>query len=198
MTDKILLILDLDETLIFATQNQLDHPPHFVMWPYHIYLRPFLSPFFQKIQSHFDLAVWSSASDEYVEAIVNTVFPKDLNLEFVWGRSQCALLGEKENTGRYRPDTQASHPLYCKKLKKIQKAFLRPLERVLIVADTTEKCKENIGNTVSLNEFGGNPRDTELLKLTDFLLSLKDSPNVRIIEKSGWQDIELGTAEFRI
>lgn len=196
MTDKILLILDLDETLILATQNQLDRPPDAAMWPYHLYLRPFLSPFFQKIQTHFDLAVWSSASDEYVEAMVNTVFPKDIELEFVWGRSHCSLLVDKENAGRYSPDTQARHPLYGKKLKKVHKTFNRPLERILMVDDTSEKWQSNFGNAIYIKKFDGSEEDTELLKLTDFLISLKDSRDVQAIEKRNWQYGEILDPHF--
>lgn len=65
-TDKILLILDLDETLIHASRKVLDRKADFEVFDYHIYKRPFLDEFLQKVKSNFMLAIWSSASDEYV------------------------------------------------------------------------------------------------------------------------------------
>lgn len=186
MTEKILIILDLDETLLFATQNELDYPPHHVIWPYHVYLRPFFHSFLGKIQPHFELALWSSASDEYVEAMVKTVFPKDFEFHFFWGRSRCTPLLHAGHEGHYRPDEVLGHQLFVKKLKKVKRIFKWPMERILIVDDTPEKCLDNYGNAIYINEFNGERDDVELLKLTDYLISLKDVPNVRAIEKRGW------------
>lgn len=192
MADKILLILDIDETLLFATQNKLDYPPHHLIWPYHIYLRPFFYSFLEKVQCHFDLAIWSSASDKYVEAIVNTVIPEVIDLKFAWGRSRCTPMFERIHEGRYHPDTESGHHLYRKKLKKVKRTFKHPLEQMLIVDDSPDKCKDNYGNAIYIKAFEGDQEDTELLKLTDYLISLKDEPNVRTIEKRGWEYVELG------
>ena len=186
MTDKILLILDLDETLLFATQNELDYPPHHVIWPYHVYVRPFFHSFLGKIQPHFELAIWSSASDEYVEAMVQTVFPKDIDFHFYWGRSRCTSLFYNAHNGRYCPDEESAHQLFVKKLKKVKRTFDWPLERILIVDDTPEKCQDNYGNAIYIKDFNGDQDDIELLKLTDYLISMKDVSNVRAIEKRGW------------
>jgi hypothetical protein len=44
-TEKILLILDLDETLIHASEEQLDREADFRVFGYHVYIRPHLEPF---------------------------------------------------------------------------------------------------------------------------------------------------------
>jgi RNA polymerase II subunit A small phosphatase-like protein len=55
--DPILLILDLDETLIYATEVPLDRPADFVVYDYHVYCRPGLAEFLQACARHFELAV---------------------------------------------------------------------------------------------------------------------------------------------
>lgn len=42
---KKLLILDLDETLFYATEEKLDREPDFVVGQYFVYKRPFVGLF---------------------------------------------------------------------------------------------------------------------------------------------------------
>jgi RNA polymerase II subunit A small phosphatase-like protein len=89
--EKKLLILDIDETLIHATNKSLDRLPDFMISKYQVYKRPYLDEFLQEIKEDFLLAIWSSASDDYVRAVVEKIIPKEIKLEFVWGRSRCTL-----------------------------------------------------------------------------------------------------------
>ncbi len=66
----ILLILDLDETLIYAAEEPLQRRPDFVIGPYVIYRRPYLAEFLTSCSVWFRLAVWSTATDEYVRPVV--------------------------------------------------------------------------------------------------------------------------------
>lgn len=65
-SQKILLILDLDETLIHATSHKIRDDFDFQVFHYFVYKRPFLDEFIATCVEHFELAVWSSASDDYV------------------------------------------------------------------------------------------------------------------------------------
>lgn len=68
----MLLILDLDETLIHASQTKLSHRPEdFTFDKYFVYKRPHLDHFLQEVARHFKLGVWSSAGDEYVSGMIN-------------------------------------------------------------------------------------------------------------------------------
>ncbi|MEO0790655.1 MAG: HAD family hydrolase, partial [Bacteroidota bacterium] len=87
--EKILLILDVDETLIHATEKELSQKVDFKIFNYNVYKRPFLDEFLEEVKSNFLLAIWSSASDDYVEEITKRIIPKEIKLEFVWGRSRC-------------------------------------------------------------------------------------------------------------
>ena len=70
MDPKILLILDLDETLIHATATKLSDDYAFQFFHYYVYKRPGLEAFLRSCAANFQLAVWSSASDDYVQQVV--------------------------------------------------------------------------------------------------------------------------------
>jgi carboxy-terminal domain RNA polymerase II polypeptide A small phosphatase len=180
MSDKSdkLLILDLDETLIHATANQVDIQEDHRFDKYFIYKRPHLDNFLINISSHFTLGIWSSAGDEYVNEIVKLITPAQVQFELVWGRSKCSL--KRDNTF----DTY----FFSKKLDKLKSKGFK-LEKILIVDDSPEKASNNYGNAIYIKQYVGDKTDTELLLLNDYLLTLKDVENVRQIEKRNWRKL---------
>jgi RNA polymerase II subunit A small phosphatase-like protein len=186
--NKILLILDLDETLIHATEKQLEREPDFLLFGYNIFVRPFLKSFFDSVNQDFNLAIWSSASDDYVLELTNRIIPSEVDLEFVWGRSRCTF---KRNWLEQNNPLLNSHTLdhyhYTKSLKKLKRKGFS-LERILIVDDSPHKSKDNFGNAIYPKPFLGDSDDDELPKLAQYLLTLKDKSNVRRIEKRFWRN----------
>jgi len=174
---KILLVLDLDETLIHATKNPLEHKTDFKVFDYYVYTRPNLDWFLKKISEVYRLGIWSSADDEYVETIVDHIKPESVNLEFVWGKSRCTR----------RRDYNLDSYFNEKRLKKLKK-YGNKLEKILIVDDTPEKLKENYGNAIYIKPFEGDLNDDVLRKLYDYLVSISEVENVRKIEKRGWMN----------
>ena len=75
MTEKSnkLLILDLDETLIHATENKLEFSEDFQFDKYYVHKRPHLEAFLIDISKHFPIGIWSSADDDYVNEIVKNI-----------------------------------------------------------------------------------------------------------------------------
>jgi carboxy-terminal domain RNA polymerase II polypeptide A small phosphatase len=188
-TDKILLILDLDETLIHATKKELSRASDFKVSHYNVYKRPFLDTFLIEIAKHFHLAIWSSASDEYVSEVVKNIIPETLECQFVWGRSKATtrsiLLSDEDY---YRYQHEPSHYYFVKNLKKVKKIGFN-LEKTLIVDDTPQKVKNNYGNAIYAKEYLGEENDNELELLFEYLLTLKDVENVRVIEKRLWRTL---------
>lgn len=186
--NKTLLILDIDETLIFGSAEKLEKSFDFTVFNYFIYKRPYLKEFFDTIKDHFLIALWSSADDDYVEEIAKKIIPHDIELEFVWARSRCSY---KRNFNAVFDDYQdystsdSSHYHFIKPLKKLKKKGYK-LERILILDDTPHKSKDNYGNAIYPKEYTGED-DNELLLLADYLLTLKDKTNIRRIEKRGWK-----------
>ena len=56
-----------------------------------------------------------------------------------------------------------------------------------MVDDTPEKHIRNYGNLIRVSEFTGDQSDDELLYLMEYLMTIKDSDNIRSIEKRGWR-----------
>lgn len=184
---KTLLILDLDETLMHGSEKPLEQKEAFKAFHFYIYCRPFLNVFLEAIKKDFLIAVWSSASDDYVEAIVAKLFPEDYPLEFVWGRKRCTYRSKRfsRNFGRYLED-YATPFFYLKSLQKVKRQGYK-LERILMVDDSPEKTQNNYGNAIYPSPFTGNLEDDELLYLLKYLKILKNKTNVRAIEKRGWR-----------
>lgn len=173
----LLLILDIDETLVFGTESPLpNREPDFIAGTYAIYRRPHLDAFLNAIGQNFDLAIWSSASASYVREIASTLIPDATQLEFVWSRERC--------TRRYDPEFQEAY--YAKNLDKVCKLGFA-LERILIVDDSPEKVSRHYGNHIRVLPFTGDPHDTELQKLLPYLISIRNVENVRKIEKRHWR-----------
>ena len=172
-----LLVLDLDETLVFATESALTRPADFVACGlYHVYARPHVHHFLVRCGRHFELAVWTSSSEDYAAEIVDHLFPDRAGLRFVWGRERCTLYADLERG--------TSH--WLKDLKKIAKLGFG-LERVLVVDDSPEKLRRNYGNHIAVTPYEGDPADDELLALAAYLQSLRAAGDVRTIEKRGWR-----------
>ena len=187
MPDATLLILDLDETLLHASAKKLRDDFDFQVFDYFIYKRPGLDNFLKSCAQHFKLAVWSSASDDYVAEVVRQIIPPEITLEFSWGRSRCTpfRLPRLDERGFYNYDYASSYE-YAKRLKKVRRRGFS-LQRVLIVDDTPAKVLHNYGNAIYVKPFYGDPNDTELPRLGAYLASLKDVENVRTIEKRNWR-----------
>ncbi len=187
MNARPLLILDLDETLVHATTTQIRGDFDFQVYQYFVYQRPGLTDFLTHCDKYFDLAVWSSASDDYVQAVVKKIFPTHLNLAFVWGRSRCTRfrLPEVDEQGFLSLD-YASKYEFAKRLKKAARRGF-DLKKMLIVDDTPEKVSQHYGNAIYIKPYLGEDDDRELLHLATYLLSLREVENVRTIEKRHWR-----------
>lgn len=187
VSTKLLIILDLDETLIHATDKPHDENWHFEVFGYKVYKRPHLDSFIAELKEHFHVAVWSSASDDYVKEVVAQIFPEGYPLEFVWGRSRCTHKIDYTKAEREGQFDTFAHYDYVKPLDKLRKKSMFKRERILIIDDTPRKSMYNYGNAIYPSEFTGNADDDELIHLLEYILKLKEVDDVRKIEKRGWR-----------
>lgn len=180
MSDVILhrklLILDLDETLLYASEVPLSFQEAFTFERYYIYLRPHVKRFLAFCLAKFEVAVWTTATEDYAEAIVSRLFPSRKAISFLWARSRC--------TRRY--DGEMGEYYWLKDLKKLKRKGYN-LERVIVVDDTAQKHERNYGNLISVKEFTGDSNDDELLLLEIYLEKIADAPNIRRLEKRYWR-----------
>lgn len=169
MKDKPLLVLDFDETLIHASENRLKKKPDVQISGYFVYFRPNLKIFLDKITEHYKIAIWSTATIDYLKLIIKLCFLKDYDFEFIWDRRFCDEKYDKKDP----------HYFYIKKLSKVNDLGFN-LNRTIIVDDSYEKIKFHYKNAVLFKPYyGEDENDTELLKLYKFLFLIKDEPNFR-------------------
>ncbi|MGH8082477.1 MAG: NIF family HAD-type phosphatase [Lysobacter sp.] len=174
---RLLLVLDLDETLIHASEVELSRAADFRAVGYHVYRRPHLQPFLDHALANFEVGVWTSSGRHYAEAVVSALFPPQA-LRFVWSSDRCSL----------SRDWDTGHYLNRKRLHKLKRHGYR-LERMLAIDDTASKHADNYGNLVCVSEFlGEDEHDDELLQLMPYLDGLAAQPNVRKIEKRRWRE----------
>lgn len=171
-----LLVLDLDETLVHATETALAHPADFAVGPYHVYKRPHLAAFLGEVLAAFDVGVWTSSGERYAAQVIGRLFEPSA-LKFVWSSARCTAARDW-TTGEYTT---------IKNLAKLRRQGYA-LESIVAVDDTPSKYARSYGNLVTVREFVGDRLDDELLLLARYLRTLLPLPNVRAIEKRGWRE----------
>jgi RNA polymerase II subunit A small phosphatase-like protein len=171
-----LLILDLDETLISADEQNPAGGFDFQIPGYFVRKRPHVDRFLERVEGWFDLAVWTSGTEAYADAIVAEIFPPGADLQFVWGRSRCVI----------RYDEELHRHYFLKDLKKVKRLGFE-LDRLLLADDSPEAVSRNYGNHLFLRPFRGEKDDRELLDVLPFLEWLKDQEDFRSVEKRAWR-----------
>ncbi len=174
--ERKLLILDLDETLIYATEENLEREPDFRVAQYSVYKRPFVESFLDFCFEHFDVAVWTSSTTNYAKEIIKNIFDSKHKMSFIWARSRCTVRFDEER-----------EQVYEKKITKVRRRGY-DLKLVIVVDDSPEKWRSSYGNLVRVKPFFGETEDDELKHLTVYLEKLKGVENIRKIEKRIWRN----------
>jgi len=171
-----LLILDLDETLVFASEARLACDEDFLVGEYFVYKRPGLDRFIEFAFQHFKVAVWTASGSDYADAVVAEIFRDPKRLEFAWSRQRCT----------WKSDPELGAGYWIKDLKKVVRIG-HSLNGILVVDDSPRKLERSYGNYIRVLPFAGDPSDDELEKLERYLLRLRDSVNVRSWDKRNWR-----------
>lgn len=177
MSDK-LIVLDLDETLIFANTQPLARPADFTVGPYHVYKRPYLAEFLTFVFKKFQVGVWTSSSRAYAYAVVDNIMSPHARLAFLWSSERCSRYWNLE--------TDEIHAV--KKLKKLERRGYS-MDSILAIDDSPEKHLFNDGNLLCVRSFVGDPRDDELRLLIPYLEQLRAVANLRTVEKRCWRPL---------
>ena len=162
MEKKKLLVLDIDGTLIYSVPGykQLeDYDFDILDNEFKIKMRPNLLKFLEKCYELFDIAIWTAATKNYAEAIVENIFIK--KPEFVFHKDHCTFISQ----GSYSDDK-----ITIKDLKKIKSHNIKD---IIILDDNEETFGLNKENGIYIKEFLGELNDNELLKIIEKLENLK-------------------------
>lgn len=176
-SERKLLILDLDETLIYATEEKLERECDFTVGQYSVYKRPYLKEFIEFCFENFDVAVWTSSTQNYAVEIVEELFPSLDLLKFFYTRLRCTI--------RYDEELQETY--FEKMMSKIRRRKF-DLTKVIVIDDSPEKWRNSYGNLVRVKPFYGETNDDELKYLIVYLEKLKKIENIRKFEKRNWRN----------
>jgi RNA polymerase II subunit A small phosphatase-like protein len=174
--DRTLLIMDIDETLVYATEERGDADPDFQIFDYCVYKRPYLDEFLDRLFDWFDVAVWTSSGSSYAAELVARLFTDPDRLQFVWDERRCTV----------RRDLAMARYYTLKDLKKVKRRGYS-LERVLMVDNTPRKLSRHYGNHLLLAPFEGDPTDRNLRAVLPYLEWLSQQQNLRSIDKRNWR-----------
>lgn len=171
-TDRKLLVLDLDETLISSNEcppHNWDntHIVHFQLpnkFTYIIYVkfRPYVIEFLESMSRHFDIAIFTASEKTYADAIIDKLDPERRFISKRYYNSDCDQL----------------NGIFVKDVSKLG----RPLKDVIIVDNTVLCFAFQLANGIPILSYYGDNKvnDRELLELKDFLLYLKDFNDVTV------------------
>ncbi len=159
--NRNLLIFDLDETLVHATTQKLSRKADFEYASCFVYKRPFLRELLVATQSLYDFAVWSSASRDYVDAIVAEIFGGEFDVKFSWAVERCVQ----------RVDPHSGGYVYIKDLRRVQ-GMGYSVEHTIIVDDSPEKIARQPRNHLRVQPYCGPEGDCELLQIAEKLVRL--------------------------
>lgn len=176
MQDRPLLILDLDETLVYSRKHLDDEPFNFSVGEYYVSRRPYLAEFLQVVFEWFLVAVWTSSGRDYARGVIKQLFEDPSRLVFQWYSDRC--------TRRFDAERQEHH--WLKDLKKVRRVGYS-LDRVLVLDDTPRKLQRSYGNHLRVRPFQGDPTDEELRALIPYLDWIRHQPTFRSIEKRNWR-----------
>lgn len=178
-----LLVLDIDETLIYSTKEKLDREPDYQVFQYFVYKRPNVDRFLQICLDWFEVGVWSSASEDYAQEIMSKLLGTPEKLSFLWSVSRCTQ--KIQSSGWFSDNLQVQ--AFLKDLKKLKDKGYK-LENIIMVDDSPEKLQRNYGNGVIVKPYHGEAQDDELLKLLNYLENLGPAENIRNINKLDWRN----------
>ena len=161
MAQVRLIVFDLDETLVHATEVPLLSAHAFQVGPYLVYVRPFASELIKFCASHFEIAVWSSSSERYVEAVTAELFGTTFPVAFSWAVSKCVQ----------KVDPRSNGYVYIKDLRKAMK-YGYAADEIIMIDDSPEKLQRQPARHLCVSAFTGNPLDTELLGVIERIRSM--------------------------
>ena len=154
-----LAIFDLDETLVHATTVVLGRSADFECPPYFVYRRPCIEELLAAVTPLYDIAVWSSSSQAYVDAVVAQVLGSAFDVKFAWAEDRCVQ----------RVDVRSNGYVYIKDLRKVQGRGYA-VEDITMVDDSPEKVARQPRNHLQVKPYFGDVEDRELLAIADVLL----------------------------
>ena len=143
------LVLDLDETLIHFKSNPNNESSGKIM------IRPFLYDFLKSIKKDFELIIFTAATQDYADPIINAIEKDEKYFDY----------------RLYRIHTTIIDNDFVKDLSKLG----RDLNKTIIVDNMKQNYKNQPNNGITIRPFWGKDvEDTALVDLLDILKKIAD------------------------
>lgn len=168
--NKKCLLLDLDETLIFAHNEYSDTEydeaidlyigdgrTHRIL----VYYRPYLQEFLEHVSKHWEIGVFTSSSSIYANSIIQRIDPENKFFNFRLYKQSC-----------YRDNNNHL-------IKDLTIMANRDIRQTLIVDNSIDSVLMDLENCVPCVPFYGDKKDDELVRLARFLDQLVPVKDVR-------------------
>ena len=169
INQKIKLILDLDNTLIYSTVQKIDKLQNGTRIDnkFYVYKRPHLDNFLSTLSEFCDLAIYTSSTQEYADKILNFIDRQN-------------VIHEK----LYRHNCVYSNNKYFKDVLK-----LGYQNKKILIIDDNPQCYLNMKeNIIHIKFWNGDEKDDSLLKIKNIIKSFYSSGRFSIgqIINSTW------------
>jgi Dullard-like phosphatase family protein len=165
------LVLDLDNTLIYASTKELQYFDHLISVNYKnknqkvwILERPGLSEFLDLMSQHFELVLFTAGIRQYGIKVMKKIDPK-MKISYFLDRRFCTFLGRNSK----------NQELYTKNISILG----RDESKTILVDDRDYSFVFNLECRILIPSFDGDLKDDELQKLGDFLINCSQLTDMR-------------------
>jgi RNA polymerase II subunit A small phosphatase-like protein len=156
---RALLILDLDETLIFNGLRDEVNPID------NITIRPFTEEFLEKVLPYFEIWIWTASDSTYAEYVLAVLDPHNKYITRVITKESCTKSGD----------------FWVKDIRIFQNLNLK---KVIILDNLLISFAPTLHNGILIAPYTNNPKDCELKMLGEFLIEIYDSEDYRKVLKA--------------
>lgn len=169
------LVLDLDETLVHCTVEpntpnvDMVFPVvfHGMEYQVHVRKRPYLKEFLERVYKEFEVVVFTASQRVYADELLNRIDPEKKYIKHRMFRESCLPV-----EGNYLKDLNV---------------LGRDLSAAVLVDNSPHAFGYQIDNGIPIESWFDDPHDTELLKLEQFLRTLKGVQDVRPLVRAKFQ-----------
>lgn len=171
-SEKKILLLDLDETLIHADFENLS-PNHDEIISFNadgnevfvgIILRPGVFEFLENLRKIFDIYIYTASKKEYADAVVDLLDPENKIFKGRFYRENCLNINNQ---------------LFVKDLSIFGE---ENISKIILIDNSFYSFMNQISNGILVNSFYFDKNDTELLSVMNYLIGyVEKAADVRMI-----------------